>query len=94
MLKTKDLLPMLRNSFPQLRYDSKKGENGRVGVIGGSFEFTGAPFYAAIASLKAGGDLAHIFCSKSASVAIKAYSPEVIVHPVFVSDNEAKYSEE
>ncbi len=63
-------------------------------MIGGSFEFTGAPFYTAIASLKAGGDLAHIFCSKSASIAIKAYSPEVIVHPVFVSQNEVKLTEE
>lgn len=74
-MKTKDLLPILKNSFPPLKYDSRKGENGRVGVIGGSFEFTGAPYYAAISSLKVGGDLAHIFCSKSASVAIKSYSP-------------------
>lgn len=75
MLKTKDLVPILRNVFPPLHGDLRKGENGRVGVIGGSYEFTGAPFYAAISSLKVGGDLAHIFCSKSASVAIKAYSP-------------------
>ncbi len=29
-----------------------KGQNGKIGIIGGSFEYTGAPFYSAIASLK------------------------------------------
>lgn len=94
MLKTKDLLPILTKTFPPLSFDLKKGQNGRVGVIGGSFEFTGAPFYAALSSLKIGGDLAHIFCAKSAATAIKAYSPEIIVHPVFTSSSETKYSEE
>lgn len=75
----------LSKVFPPLTNNSKKGDNGRVAVIGGSLEFTGAPYYAAISSLKVGGDLAYIFCSKSASTAIKSYSPEVIVLPVFVS---------
>lgn len=65
----------MKNVFPILKSTSKKGDNGRVAVIGGSFEFTGAPFYSAISSLKVGGDLAHIFCSKSASPSIKSYSP-------------------
>ena len=75
----------LSKVFPTLTNNSKKGDNGRVAVIGGSLEFTGAPYYAAISSLKVGGDLAYIFCSKSASIAIKSYSPEVIVLPVFFS---------
>ena len=82
---TKEILSMLHKIFPPLLTTSRKGDNGRIAVIGGSFEFTGAPFYSAISSLKVGGDLAHIFCSKSASSAIKSYSPEIIVHPVFVS---------
>jgi ATP-dependent NAD(P)H-hydrate dehydratase len=36
-----------------------------------------------MSALKTGADLAHIFCAKSAAIAIKAYSPEIIVHPVF-----------
>lgn len=83
---SKDILSHLLKVFPPLRPTLRKGDNGRIAVIGGSFEFTGAPFYAAISSLKIGGDLAHIFCSKSASPSIKSYSPEVIVHPVFVSE--------
>ena len=85
-LKT-DFKTVLKESFPPLHPLSKKGQNGRVAVIGGSEEFTGAPYYAAISSLKVGGDIAHIFCSKSASTAIKSYSPEVIVHPVFCSSD-------
>jgi ATP-dependent NAD(P)H-hydrate dehydratase len=64
-----------------------------VAVIGGSFEFTGAPYYAAISALKVGADLAHIFCAKSAATAVKAYSPEIIVHPVFISEDEEEISE-
>ena len=72
--------------MPGLTNKSLKGDNGRIAVIGGSYEFTGAPFYSAISALKTGADLAHIFCSKSSSVSIKSYSPEIIVHPVFVSE--------
>jgi ATP-dependent NAD(P)H-hydrate dehydratase len=87
-------LGILTGVFPPLVSTLRKGDNGRIAVIGGSLEFTGAPFYAAISSLKTGGDLAHIFCSKSASSSIKAYSPEIIVHPVFFSDAEVKLSAE
>ena len=70
------------------RLGSYKGENGKVGVIGGCFEYTGAPYYAAISALRSGGDLAHIFCTKSAGIPIKSYSPEIIVHPTLVSSSE------
>ena len=52
-----------------------KGQHGRIAVIGGSFEFTGAPYYTALSALKIGADMAHIFCSKSAANPIKTYSP-------------------
>lgn len=94
MQATQDILTVLTKVFPPLLPTSRKGDNGRIAVIGGSLEFTGAPFYSAISSLKVGGDLAHIFCSKSASLAIKSYSPEVIVHPVFVSEAEVKLTSE
>lgn len=59
-----------------------KGQAGRIGIVGGSFEYTGAPFFAAMAALRTGMDLAHVFCARDAAAAIKAYSPELIVHPV------------
>jgi ATP-dependent NAD(P)H-hydrate dehydratase len=58
-----------------------KGQGGRVGIIGGSFEYTGAPYYTAISALYAGAELSHIFCFPDAAIPIKAYSPENIVHP-------------
>jgi ATP-dependent NAD(P)H-hydrate dehydratase len=67
-------------------YNKQKGNNGCIGVIGGSIEYTGAPFYSAISSLKSGCDLAHVFCHKDASIPIKSYSPELIVHPSFDDD--------
>ena len=55
-----------------------KGQAGKVGVLGGCFEYTGAPFYAAMSALKVGADLSHVFCDEQAAVPIKAYSPELI----------------
>jgi len=49
-------------------------------VIGGSEEYTGAPYYAAISALRTGADLSHIFCPPEAAIPIKCYSPEIIVH--------------
>lgn len=64
-----------------------KGQAGRIGIIGGSVEYTGAPYFAGIAALKVGGDLVHIFCPKSAAIPIKCYSPELIVHPLLDEAN-------
>jgi ATP-dependent NAD(P)H-hydrate dehydratase len=50
-------------------------------VVGGSQEYTGAPYYAAASALRSGSDLAHIFCPLEALIPIKCYSPELIVHP-------------
>lgn len=65
----------LSSLLPQLSTKNRKGDNGRIGVIGGSFEFTGAPYFTAMSALKTGADMAHIFCAKSAAVPIKSYSP-------------------
>jgi len=62
---------------------SYKGSSGRVGVLGGSERYTGAPFYAAMASLKCGADLAFCFCAEEAAVPLKTYSPELMVAPVY-----------
>lgn len=59
-----------------------KGQAGRVGVVGGSAEYTGAPYFAAFSALRTGCDLAHVFCLPQAAPVIKAYSPDLIVHPL------------
>jgi len=67
--------------LPNLTSSMHKGMNGKILVIGGSKEYTGAPYYAGVSSLKAGGDISHIICPEEASIPIKSYSPELIVHP-------------
>lgn len=59
-----------------------KGKAGRIGVVGGSLEYTGAPYFSAISALKVGCDLSHVFCPLNAAPVIKSYSPELIVHPI------------
>jgi ATP-dependent NAD(P)H-hydrate dehydratase len=66
-----------------LSSDSHKGSAGRIAVLGGSARYTGAPYYAAMASLQAGADLAYIFTAQEAAVPIKCYSPELMVAPVY-----------
>ena len=66
-----------------LTENSKKGENGCIATIGGSLEYSGAPYYSAISALKSGSDLSHVFCHTEATIPIKSYSPELIVHPAF-----------
>lgn len=70
-----NLIKRINSILPNLGNKAYKGDNGRIGVIGGSYEFTGAPFYSAISALKSGLNIAHIFCSKSSSISIKSYSP-------------------
>jgi len=70
---------LLSALVPPLTAEAHKGQMGRVGVIGGSADFTGAPYYAAEASLKFGGDLAFVFAAKQAVIPIKSYSPELMV---------------
>ena len=48
-----------------------KGQSGKIGVLGGSKDYTGAPYYAATTSLRAGGDLVSVFAPKEAEQPLK-----------------------
>lgn len=48
---TKYLPSLIRAIIPELE-GKKKGEAGRIAIVGGSAEYTGAPYFAAISSLK------------------------------------------
>ncbi|KAI7900938.1 Ribokinase-like protein [Cokeromyces recurvatus] len=74
-------LSKVRQIVPPLSSKLHKGQAGRVGVVGGSEEYTGAPYFSGIASMKVGVDLCHIFCEPGAGTVIKSYSPDLIVHP-------------
>ncbi|ODM98386.1 ATP-dependent (S)-NAD(P)H-hydrate dehydratase [Orchesella cincta] len=89
LISTNDeaLLASCRAFIPSLTNALHKGQAGRIGVLGGSEEYTGAPYFAAISALKVGADIAHVFCAKPAAAVIKTYSPELIVHPLLDTDN-------
>ena len=73
-------LAALRSLVPPLAPTCYKGQAGKVGVLGGCADYTGAPYYAALSALKLGADLSHVFCTDTAATPIKSYSPELIVH--------------
>ncbi|KAK8548538.1 hypothetical protein V6N13_054672 [Hibiscus sabdariffa] len=73
---------VLRAITPSLDPKRHKGQAGKIAVIGGCREYTGAPYFAAISALKIGADLSHVFCTQGAATVIKSYSPELIVHPI------------
>lgn len=74
-----ETLSLLVPELDSSRYH--KGQAGKIGVVGGCSEYTGAPYFAAMSALKMGADLAHVFCAEGAGQVIKSYSPELIVHP-------------
>ena len=78
--------------IPPLTHHFHKGEAGRVVVIGGCEEYTGAPYYAAISALKTGADLSFVICSKSALM-IKNYSPELVVYPYLFEKSAISYGQ-
>eukprot|EP00933_Yihiella_yeosuensis_P050462 TRINITY_DN48248_c0_g1_i1.p1 TRINITY_DN48248_c0_g1~~TRINITY_DN48248_c0_g1_i1.p1 ORF type:complete len:379 (+),score=49.50 TRINITY_DN48248_c0_g1_i1:43-1137(+) len=73
----------LREVAPPLDGSSHKGQGGRVGVIGGSGDYTGAPFYAGLGALRCGAELLYLFTAEEAALPIKTYSPELMVTPVY-----------
>lgn len=83
-LNAKDVSQMI----PPLCSNAYKGQSGKIAVIGGCKEYTGAPYFAAYSALKLGADLAHVFCTEEAGPVIKGYSPELIVHPYLTEDSE------
>ncbi|XP_059486966.1 ATP-dependent (S)-NAD(P)H-hydrate dehydratase [Neocloeon triangulifer] len=78
---------------PDFSVKGHKGLAGRVGVVGGSEEYTGAPFFAAMSALRTGCDLAHVFCLPQAAPVIKGYSPDLIVHPLLGHAEKEKVAE-
>ncbi|MBW2996633.1 NAD(P)H-hydrate dehydratase [Candidatus Woesearchaeota archaeon] len=56
----------------------RKGENGRVLVIGGSIDYVGAPALAALAALRTGIDLSVVAAPEKAAWQINSYSPDLI----------------
>ena len=60
---------------------SRKGNNGKVLVVGGSYIYHGAPTLASIAALRSGSDLVYTCVPKINAFATRSISPDLIVIP-------------
>ena len=74
---------ILSKTIPPLTSKSHKGSSGRLGIVGGSAKYTGAPYYTAMSALRTGCDLVTIYCANEATIPIKSYSPELMVEGVY-----------
>lgn len=52
-----ELVALLNSIIPPMMPSLRKGQLGRVGVVGGSDEYTGAPYFSAIAAANLGCDM-------------------------------------
>lgn len=46
------MIKMIKQCIPPLDNTRHKGQAGRIGVVGGSLEYTGAPYFAGISALR------------------------------------------
>jgi len=60
---------------------SKKGDSGRVMIIGGSKIYHGAPILAGLAALRSGVDLVYLYLPEKIANIARSVSPEFIVIP-------------
>ncbi|CAG9795847.1 unnamed protein product [Diatraea saccharalis] len=80
ILSKEKLTALSKQIIPDL-YKKSKGEVGRIGVLGGSDEFSGAPYFGALTSLR-----------ETAAPIIKGYSPDLIVYPYLSKHYASKIS--
>ncbi|PPJ49605.1 hypothetical protein CBER1_01940 [Cercospora berteroae] len=80
-MSRKEVLGKVFKMVPPMLEKFHKGQLGRVAVIGGSEDYTGAPYFSAMASAKLGADMSHVICEPGAGAVIKTYSPNLMVHP-------------
>jgi len=65
--------------YPEFDSKKHKGQNGKVGIIGGG-PYSGAPALAALGAYRAGIDLVHVFVPASSYDYVSGFIPELIVH--------------
>lgn len=74
-----NLISSVKHLIPPLTSTAHKGQAGRIGVVGGSADYTGAPYFVAMSSMRLGADMTYNICEPSAGSVIKTYSPDLIV---------------
>lgn len=73
---------IVRKFIPSRKLKSRKGDNGIVLVVGGSYIYHGAPILSSIAALRSGSDLVYTCVPKINVTPTRAISPNLIVIPL------------
>ena len=73
---------MVRKYIRPRKSDSRKGDNGKVLVVGGSYMYHGAPILSSLAALRTGCDLVYTAVPKVNAQATRAASADLIVIPL------------
>jgi len=61
---------------------SRKGDNGKVLIVGGSYIYHGAPVLSSLAALRSGSDLVYTCIPKINASSTRSISPDLIVIPM------------
>ncbi len=72
----------VKKFIPERKANSRKGDNGKVVVIGGSYIYHGAPILSSLAALRTGADLVYTCIPKINAQSTRAISPNLIVIPL------------
>ena len=73
---------IVKTFIPSRKSSARKGDNGKVLVLGGSYLYHGAPILSSLAALRTGTDLVYTCVPKLNVTATRAYSPNLIVVPL------------
>ena len=73
---------IVKKFIPARKSKSRKGDNGIVLVVGGSYIYHGAPILSSIAAFRCGTDLVYTSVPKINVAPTRAISPNLIVIPL------------
>lgn len=73
---------IIKKFIPPRKPDSRKGQNGKVLVVGGSYIYHGAPVLASLSALRSGVDLVYTAVPKIITSSVRSISPNLIVIPL------------
>ena len=68
--------------IPSRENNSRKGDNGKVLIVGGSYIYHGAPALSSLAALRSGSDLVYTCVPKINAFSTRSISPDLIVIPM------------
>ena len=72
----------VQSFIPPRKALSRKGDNGKILVLGGNYIYHGAPILSSLAALRTGADLVYTCVPKINVMATRAFSPNLIVVPL------------